>query len=137
VIIADTGFFIALANASDRDHDAARAALRDLREGLITTWPVITETTHLLAARLGTAALLSFVASARTAFSLFELSPTHWPRIEALMREYQDLPMDLADASLVLLAETRNDGRILSTDRRAFRTYRWKSRKPFKNLLDA
>ncbi len=52
------------------------------------------------------------------------------------MKHYADLPMDLADASLVLLAEERNDGRILSTDRREFRTYRWKKRKPFKNLLD-
>jgi hypothetical protein len=30
----------------------------------------------------------------------------------------------------------QNDGRILSTDRRDFRTYRWKKRKPFKNLLE-
>jgi predicted nucleic acid-binding protein len=51
------------------------------------------------------------------------------------MTEYRELPMDLADASLVLLAEHLNDGRILSTDTRDFRTYRWKSRKPFKNLL--
>ena len=42
---------------------------------------------------------------------------------------------DLADASLVILAEERDDGRILSTDRRDFRTYRWKNRKPFQNLL--
>ena len=43
--------------------------------------------------------------------------------------------MDLADASLVLLAEFLEDGRILSTDRRDFKSYRWKSRKPFTNLL--
>lgn len=137
MIIADTGFFIALANRKDEDHEPAVSALRSLREGLITTWPVITETSHLLATRLGTQALLSFVSSARAgAFSVFDLHATHWPRIEALMRRYADLPMDLADASLVLLAEERDDGRILSTDRRDFRTYRWKTRKPFKNLLE-
>ncbi len=43
--------------------------------------------------------------------------------------------MDLADASLVILAEELGSGRIVSTDTRAFRTYRWKSRKPFQNLL--
>lgn len=42
---------------------------------------------------------------------------------------------DLADASLVLLAEELGHGRILSTDQRHFRTYRWKHRKPFENLL--
>ena len=52
-----------------------------------------------------------------------------------LMQKYRDLPMDLADASLVLLAEQLGSGRILSTDERDFKTYRWKSRKPFKNLL--
>jgi predicted nucleic acid-binding protein len=137
VIIADTGFFVALANRGDRDHPAAVRALSRLREGLVTTWPVVTETTHLLAARLGTTALLAFVESARG--GAFEIGPPsfgHWPRLEALMKQYADLPMDLADASLVVLAEEQNDGRILSTDRRDFRTYRWKQRKPFKNLLD-
>jgi hypothetical protein len=35
--------------------------------------------------------------------------------------------MDFADASLVLLAEHLGHGRILSTDRRDFHTYRWKN----------
>jgi predicted nucleic acid-binding protein len=43
--------------------------------------------------------------------------------------------MDLADASLVLLAEEAGTGDILSTDTRDFGAYRWKNRKPFKNLL--
>lgn len=43
---------------------------------------------------------------------------------------------DLADASLVILAEARNEGRILSTDGRSFLTYRWKNREPFKNILE-
>jgi uncharacterized protein len=51
------------------------------------------------------------------------------------MHKYADLPMDLADASLVIRAEELGSGRILSTDNRDFRTYRWKNRRPFKNLL--
>jgi predicted nucleic acid-binding protein len=51
------------------------------------------------------------------------------------MVKYRDLPMDLADASLVILAEELGHGRILSTDTRDYRTYRWKNRKPFQNLL--
>jgi len=57
-------------------------------------------------------------------------------RIPALMCRYAALPMDLADASLLLLAEHLDHGRILSTDQRDFSTYRWKSRRPFENLLD-
>ena len=40
------------------------------------------------------------------------------------MIKYADLPMDLADASLMLLAEELEHGRIVSTDRRDFHTYR-------------
>ena len=56
-------------------------------------------------------------------------------RIPELLRQYASLPMDLADASLVLLAEHLGHGRILSTDERDFGTYRWKRTKPFNNLL--
>ncbi|MEE9355454.1 MAG: hypothetical protein V3U75_07670 [Methylococcaceae bacterium] len=51
------------------------------------------------------------------------------------MNKYTNLPMDLADASLVILAEELGHGRILSTDLRDFRTYRWKNHNPFQNLL--
>ncbi len=67
--------------------------------------------------------------------SLFEIKIDHFERITYLMKKYRDLPMDLADASLVILAETIGEGGILSTDRRDFHTYRWKERKPFQNLL--
>ena len=56
-------------------------------------------------------------------------------RIYQLMHQYADLPMDSADASLVVLAEHLEDGRILSTDQRDFNTYRWKNREPFENLM--
>ena len=96
----------------------------------------MTETCHLLASRLSVEAELAFVRSASAgAFQVFDLELCHLERIQALMEKYRDLPMDLADASLVILAEELGTGRILSTDRRAFRTYRWKARKPFRNLL--
>ena len=136
MIIADTGFWLAVADHRDQSHDAAVSALRALREGLITTWPVIAETCHLLASRLTVAAAVLFVRHAREgAFEIFDLHVSHLQRIETLMVKYEDLPMELADASLVILAEELGSGRILSTDRRDFRTYRWKTRKPFKNLL--
>lgn len=136
MIIADTGFWLALANSRDRHHQAATEAFRSLGEGLTTTWPVMTETCHLLAARLGTDALVRFVqAGARGAFDLFALDASHLARCAELMMKYKDLPMDLADASLVVLAEELGSGRILSTDVRDFHTYRWKTRKPFTNLL--
>jgi uncharacterized protein len=136
VIIADTGFFLALANERDEHHEPAKRAIRGVTEPLVTTWPVMTEACHLLANRLSPAAAETFIASAaRGAFEIFELQPAHLTRIGDLMRKYRQLPMDLADASLVILAEHLGSGRILSTDRRDFGAYRWKDRRPFQNLM--
>ena len=136
MLIVDSGTFLALANPRDKHHQRARSVMSGVREPLITTTPVLTETSDLLLARLGSEALLRFVSSwANGAFELFELSSSHAPRVAALMKKYADLPMDLADASLVILAEALGHGRILSTDQRDFRSYRWKNRNPFQNLL--
>jgi uncharacterized protein len=136
MIIADTGFWLALANARDRHHALARRALATVHEPLVTTWPVLTETCHLLVSKLGPVSSARFIESGRDgAFEVFSLERAHLVRMGELMHQYPDLPMDLADASLVLLAEELGSGRIFSTDNRDFRTYRWKNRRPFKNLL--
>ena len=134
--LVDTGFWLALASGTDRHHEAAKRALAKVEEQLVTTWPVMTETCHLLASRVDERAARAFIDSAtRGAFEIFELSAQHLPRIAELMLRYAKLPMDLADASLVIAAEQLASGRILSTDQRDFGAYRWKNRKPFHNLL--
>ena len=136
MLIADTGFFYALADRSDRHHQRALAVLESLNEGLITTWPVLTETTHLLNMRLSPAVSVRFLSNIADGFcALHAIEPAQMRRVAALMAKYADLPMDLADASLLLLAEHLGDGRILSTDRRDFQTYRFKNQQPFRNLL--
>lgn len=136
MIIGDTGFWLALANRRDRHHGTAKRALSEVDEPLVTTWPVLTETCHLLVARVGERSARAFMESgSKGAFEIFDLSREHLPRICDLMQRYAQLPMDLADASLVILAENLGTGRILSTDVRDFGAYRWKARKPFQNLL--
>ncbi|MFM7903933.1 MAG: DNA-binding protein, partial [Microcystis sp.] len=51
------------------------------------------------------------------------------------MERYEDIPMDLADASLVVLAENLGHGRILTSDRRDFSIYRWQDNHTFQNLF--
>lgn len=51
-------------------------------------------------------------------------------RMKDLMEQYRDLPMDLADASLVVTAETLNQRRIFTLDR-DFQIYRFRSNQPF------
>jgi uncharacterized protein len=136
MIIADTGFFVALGNQSDHFHTQAVDILNHFPEPLITTYPVISETCYLLARESGTVvecAFLREVVAERIA--IFQLEVSHLDRIVNLIERYADLPMDLADASLVLLAEQLGHGRILTVDRRDFSVYRWHNNQPFENLL--
>ena len=102
---------------------------------MITTFPVITETCYFLSATVSHTAQSNFLKGVVLgAFQIFDLETTHIDRMITLMEKYADLPMDMADASLVVLAEQLNSGRILTVDRRDFSVYRWNN-KPFENLL--
>ena len=137
MVIADTGFWLALANRNDRHHRAAKASLELVNEGLVTTWPVLTETCHLLSNRLSVDAELAFLRGiTRGAAQILSLDAADLPRVGQLITKHRNLPMDLADASLVILAERLGHGRILSTDRRDFESHRWKNHAPFENLLE-
>lgn len=136
MIAVDAGYFVALANARDRWHQRAVAWWPSRREGFVTTWPALAEACHLLSSRLRpefASLLLDDVAEG--SLSIWNPGAEQLHRIPALMRQYANLPMDLADASLVLLAEHLGHGRILSTDERDFGAYRWKQQHPFDNLL--
>lgn len=136
MIIVDTGFWLALIDKKDAYHERAEQALKQYNEPLITTWPVVTETCYLLLTRKGVDAEIIFLNSLQQKlFTIFNLEPHHTPRIIELIKKYANLPMDLADASLVILAEHLGHGRIFSVDQRDFNTYRWKQSYPFENLL--
>ena len=136
MIIADTGFFVALINQREEEHNRAVNLISTLTEPLITTYPVITETCYLLLKTLGNKFQCDFLTEvARGSFEVFDLKQNHIERAVLLMERYADLPMDFADASLIVLAEHLSHGRILTVDRRDFSIYRWNDRHPFENLL--
>lgn len=58
------------------------------------------------------------------AVELMPLGRDDVPRMKELMRKYRDLPMDLADAALVRVAEREKLRRIFTLDRRDFQIYR-------------
>lgn len=137
MIIADTGFWVAIFNDTDTHHSRCLTVASNLQEPLITTTPVVTEVCYLLQKRRSQAFSTAFLRSHnRGAFRLFEITEQHITRCEKLMIQYANLPMDFADASLVVLAEHLGHGRIVSTDKRDFGAYRWKNREPFQNLLE-
>ena len=136
MILADSGFWIALGNRRDRHHAAARAALdRHSAEGFVSTWPVLTEVTHLLSARVSVTQCVAFIDGiARGACEIPEPPSDALFRAHALMSRYRDLPMDLADAALVRLAEREDLTRIFTLDRRHFSVYRPGRRRRFSIL---
>jgi len=134
-VLADSGYWVALASPQDAWHEAAVAATRQLTDPLVVTWPVIAEASYLLLGRGGVTAQTRFLDQISSHVIIHLLQRSHLLTLRSLMEKYCDLPMDLADASLVVAATERNDGRILSTDMRDFGIYRWKNTEPFDNLL--
>jgi predicted nucleic acid-binding protein len=131
VTLTDAGPLVALIDADEADHERCRAALAELSLPLLTTWPAFTEAMYLLG-RVGgwraQEALWRLVL--RQDLVLATASPQANERTARLMERYADRPMDLADATLVALAEERKLKRIFTLDA-DFHIYRMKTRQHF------
>lgn len=131
-LLLDTGFFIALGNKNDRFHQEAIVAAENYHHySWFTTWSVITELGYLLPAQ-AVSQLLS--DQLRGLFAIKPLTELHIPRLLQILKKYPNL--DIADASLVILAEELKTGDIFSVDQRDFLRLRWgPTHKKFHNLL--
>jgi predicted nucleic acid-binding protein len=123
VILTDTGPLVALFDPRDDAHSTAQKTLAHLEEELVTTVPVLTEVFHLLGpSSRGSRAVRAFVT--RGGLKVWWLTERTFARALRLMEEYEDQPMDLADASLVAAAEVLRTTRVFTIDRRDFLAYR-------------
>jgi predicted nucleic acid-binding protein len=114
---------VALIHADDKHHQRCREALASLREPMLTVWPAFTEAMYLLGFS-GDAQDALWEMLDSDALWIGELQEEDHPRMRALMRKYRDLPMDLADAALVRVAERDVIPRVFTIDRRDFQVYR-------------
>ncbi|QTA93304.1 type II toxin-antitoxin system VapC family toxin [Desulfonema magnum] len=132
MILTDTGPLIALLDADDTYHELCVAALKRLPPGkLLTTWPCFTEAMYLLGAAGGYRYQEALWKLRSDGYLIFhELTPPETDRMAELMGKYRDIPMDLADASLVVTAESRKLYRIFTTDG-DFYIYRMKDGRAF------
>ena len=124
MILNDAGPLIALIDRGEPDHARCVAALARITLPLVTTWPAFTAAMYLLGEAggwTGQAALWSMVE--RDDLQVVELSAASLQRLPTLMEKYRDLPMDLAAASLVAVAEERGTDRVFTLDG-DFRVYR-------------
>jgi predicted nucleic acid-binding protein len=122
-VLVDAGPIVALIDRGDPFHDRCVAALKSVRQPLLTVWPAVTAAIYLLRfSWQAQAAALEMVESG--AIGLLPLDEDDVPRITALMAKYRDLPMDLADAALVRVAERERIRHVFTLDQSDFRVYR-------------
>ena len=122
-VLVDTGPLVALLDRSDPDHAACQETLGSLNDSMVTVWPVVTEAMYMLRA-YGQAQEALWEMIEAGAVEILPLGVDDVPRMKELMRKYRDLPMDLADAALVRVAERERLRRIFTLDRRDFQIYR-------------
>jgi hypothetical protein len=129
--LIDTGAILALLDRDDRWHRACVAAFGSFRLPLLTSAAVLTELFHLVGdAPRDADAAWAFVRSG--AVSVASIDDGDLPALNALMVRYRDRPMDLADATLVHLAERESLASVFTVDHDDFETYRIAGRQRFR-----
>lgn len=123
-VLVDAGVLVGYLDPHDPAHADAVSALEAARGRPWTTWPAATEAAHLLGREHpeGRGALLAMIGEG--SIGLARLDAEDAPRLRQLMEKYRDLPMDLADATLVRVAERDGIDTVLTFDRRDFKVYR-------------
>lgn len=125
--LLDAGPLVAYLDQSDQHHAWAVRQFRALTRPLISCEAVISEACHLLADVHGGTAAVGAMLKRGIICLDFSLA-THHARIFALMQDYQNVPMSLADACLVCMAEDAADNVLFTTDS-DFTIYRLHGRK--------
>ena len=131
-VLVDTGPIVAYLHRGDAWHKAAVKFFRGWRGELLTTWPVVTEAAYLSETPKARLAIMQWLQRNLQALSL-EVGDT--ARIERYYRKYADQNPDLADLSLLAVAERTGVRDILTVDARDFAIYRLASGRALNNLL--
>lgn len=114
-ILIDAGPLIALFDKSDQFHQKSINFIRIFDGTLWTTWPVITEVMHML--DFSTHVQANFLTwIERGGLKLYNIENDKISRIKELIEKYDDVPMDLADGSLMIAAEQLGYKQIATID---------------------
>jgi len=110
-------------DAADQWHARCAQAWHALADRCLTTEAVVTEASHLVA-RGGAAAGLPLEFLLVVGIPIVALEPSGHEHAVHLMSRYANVPMDYADATLVVVADALKLHTVLTTDRRGFGAYR-------------
>lgn len=119
MLIVDAGPLYAAAATQDNDHRRCVDLLAQAPRPLLVPELVVTEVSYLLSDRIGAHAELSFARAIAIGELVVEpVLDSEWERVAELMEQYIDLPLGMADASLVALAERHGAREIATLDHR-------------------
>ena len=131
-LLLDTGALVGLLDRSQSVHESCVNFYSSWQGAVVTTEAVLTESIYLLSGvRNGGITCVDFVLNGGAV-----LVPSSGPslkRCRSLLEKYSDLPIDFADATLIVLAEELNTDLVFTFDR-DFRIYRIRGKKPFRVL---
>lgn len=132
IIIADTGPLVALLSRNDRHHVRVKTFFAGAPLRLLATWPCIKEAWHILHTR-NRLPLMRWIAGDGP--DVFDVRPRTFRSSWTFWSATRNAAMDLADASLVLLASHIGIREILTVDRRDFEVYRLLDGREFVQVL--
>ena len=132
-LLLDTGALVSLLDRSQRQHAEFARFFGEWERAVVSTEAILTEATHLLGKQKGgRQACVDFFLSGGAL--LVPTTNASLRRSRELLSQYSDLPMDYADATLVVLAEELGTNLVFTTDRRDFGIYRIRGRRRFEIL---
>lgn len=132
--LIDAGPLIALFNKNDKYHEKIKKFIMAYDGILTTSWPVITEVCHMLDFNINTQIdFLKWIKSG--GLRPEDIESTEINRIIQLSEKYSDIPMDLADASLIVISERLRIKEIITIDSDYY-IYRTVEREMIKNIFN-
>ena len=124
IVIADTGFVVALLNSSDIRHIDVTAVYLQQQQILIPQ-TVLAEIAYLLGRSAGILPVVTFLRGiAASRFKLVALTDADLERVAEILEKYADSRIDFVDASVMAVAERYGSTTILTLDQRDFRLFR-------------
>ena len=121
-VLVDTGPLVAFLREAEASHDWATKKFAELPAPFLTCEPVLAETFFLVSRQPeGPRRFFDLLGSGLLEVEFSVLSERE--TLRKLIRKYEDLPMSLADACLVRLAE-KHAGAVVFTLDAHFRIYR-------------
>jgi uncharacterized protein len=113
--LIDSGVLVALLSRGDNYHESCVSAVSELKKPFLTCEAVIAEACFLLARNTNsTQSIFALLENGAITIS-FNLAE-EFKVISILMMKYQSVPMSLADACLVRMAEIYPESQILTLD---------------------